>query len=400
MKALPTALSTGSKSLRPRENSFVRVALDVPLATLFDYSVPDGVQVAPGDRVVVPFGARQRLGVVIEVDAASELPASKIKSLIAIRDDAPRLPPEWVELMRFLAGYYQRPLGETVMASLPPRLRSVKPLPKKSLLPQEAPAALRFVPNHVPGASQREAIARISAALGSFTAFLLHGVTGSGKTEVYLHAIAKVLERGAQAIVLVPEISLTPQLEARFRDAFPATRVALLHSALEDVARTSAWLDAARGDDGILLGTRLAVHPPLPRLELIVVDEEHDTSFKQQEGLRYSARDAAVYRAKLARCPVVLGTATPSLETWHNWQARRYERLELPERASAGARLPAVRTVDLRQETAEHGFSQKILAGIKERLAKGEQSLVFLNRRGYAPVLACEACGWVPGCTA
>ena len=375
------------------------MALDVPLARLFDYVLPEGMQVAPGDRVIVPFGARQRLGVVIEVDAASDLPASRVKPLVAIRDDAPRLPAEWLELMRFLAGYYQRPLGETVIASLPPRLRSIKPLPKKSLLAQAASPAMRFVPNHAPSASQREAIERITAALGGFTAFLLHGVTGSGKTEVYLHAIAKVLERGAQAIVLVPEISLTPQLEARFREAFPATRVALLHSALEDVARTSAWLDAARGDAGLVLGTRLAVLAPLPRLELIVVDEEHDTSFKQQEGLRYSARDAAVYRAKLARCPVVLGTATPSLETWHNWQARRYERLELPERASAGARLPSVRTVDLRQETAEHGFSRKILEGIKERLAKGEQSLVFLNRRGYAPVLACEACGWCAGCT-
>jgi primosomal protein N' (replication factor Y) (superfamily II helicase) len=371
----------------------------VPLARLFDYAVPEGMQVALGDRAIVPFGARQRLGVVIEVDAASALPASRLKSLAGIRDDAPRLTPEWLELMRFLAGYYQRPLGETVIASLPPRLRSVKPLPKKSLLPQEALPEMRFVPNHVPSENQRLAIERIAAALGGFTAFLLHGVTGSGKTEVYLHAIARVLERGAQAIVLVPEISLTPQLEARFRDAFPATRVALLHSALEDVARTSAWLDAARGDAGIVLGTRLAVLAPLPRLALVVVDEEHDTSFKQQEGLRYSARDAAVYRAKLAGCPVILGTATPSLETWHNWQARRYERLELPERAAPGARLPEVRTVDLKQETPEQGFSRKILEGIKERLARREQSLVFINRRGYAPVLACEACGWSAGCT-
>src|SRR6266446_925298 len=238
MKALPTDLSTGSKSLQPRRISCVRVALDVPLARLFDYAVPEGMQVAPGDRVLVPFGARQRLGVVIEVDAASALPASRLKTLTGIRDDAPRLPHEWLELMRFLAGYYQRPLGETVIASLPPRLRSVKPLPKKSLLPQDALAAMRFVPNHVPSASQRLAIERITAALGGFTAFLLHGVTGSGKTEVYLHAIAKVLERGAQAIVLVPEISLTPQLEARFRDAFPVTRVALLHCSLMDVART------------------------------------------------------------------------------------------------------------------------------------------------------------------
>src|ERR1700704_231511 len=176
MKALPTAWSTGSKSLRPRGISCVRIALDVPLARLFDYAVPEGLQVAPGDRVIVPFGARQRLGVVIEVGAASALPASRLKTLAGIRDDAPRLPPEWLELMRFLAGYYQRPLGETGIASLPPRLRSIKPLPKKSLLTQDASPAMRFVPNHAPSAHQREAIERITAALGGFTAFLLHGV--------------------------------------------------------------------------------------------------------------------------------------------------------------------------------------------------------------------------------
>src|SRR6185369_8219616 len=163
-------------------------------------------------------------------------------------------------------------------------------------------------------------------------------VTGSGKTEVYLQAIARVVAQGRQALVLVPEISLTPQLETRFRQAFPETRIALLHSGLEDVARTTAWLEAARGDAAIVLGTRLAVLAPMPRLALAVVDEEHDSSFKQQEGLRYSARDAAVYRAKLVGCPVVLGTATPSLETWQNWRTGRYERLELPERAAPGAK--------------------------------------------------------------
>ena len=373
----------------------MRVALDVPLQKLFEYSIPAEIEARVGDRVAVRFGAQQKIGVVIEERVTPQLAIERIKPISAKRDDAPRLPEDWIALMRFLSGYYQRPLGETLIGALPPRLRSIKPLPKKVLNDEQAGSGTRFVQNHTLTELQTSVVERVAAG---FHAYLLHGVTGSGKTEVYLHAIAKVLERGGQAIVLVPEISLTPQLEARFREAFPATRVALLHSALEDVARTSAWLDAARGDAGLVLGTRLAVLAPLPRLELIVVDEEHDTSFKQQEGLRYSARDAAVYRAKLARCPVVLGTATPSLETWHNWQARRYERLELPERASAGARLPAVRTVDLRQETPEQGFSRKILDGIKERLAKGEQSLIFLNRRGYAPVLACEACGWCAGC--
>jgi primosomal protein N' (replication factor Y) len=386
--------------LQARDFSCIRTALDVPLATLFDYANPEGVNAQTGDRVIVPFGARQKIGVVIESGVASALPESRLKPLIAVRDDAPRLSAQWIELMRFLSGYYQRPLGETVIASLPPRLRSVKPLPKKVLAREAAaataPSTPRFVPNHEPTPAQREAIERIAGA-SAFATFLLHGVTGSGKTEVYLHAISRIVARGGQALVMVPEISLTPQLEARFRAAFPDARLALLHSGLEDIARTSAWLDAARGDAAIVLGTRLAVLAPIPRLGLVVVDEEHDTSFKQQEGLRYSARDAAVYRAKLAGCPAVLGTATPSLETWHNWHTGRYERLELPERAAAGARLPEVRTVDLRHG-AEDGFSPRVLSAIGERLARGEQSLVFINRRGYAPVLSCEACGWAAGC--
>jgi primosomal protein N' (replication factor Y) len=299
--------------------------------------------------------------------------------------------------MRFLSSYYQRPLGETIIAALPPRLRSVKPLPRKALeIPP--PGSPRFVAPHSLTAEQSAAAQRISASLGRFAAFLLHGVTGSGKTEVYLHVIAEVVRAGGQALVLVPEISLTPQLEARFRQAFPEANIALMHSALEDIARTKAWLAAARGEAAIILGTRLAVLAPLTKLSLIVVDEEHDASFKQQEGLRYSARDAAVYRAKLAGCPVVLGTATPSLETWHNMRAGRYERIGLPHRASPGARLPSVRTVDLRRSPAEHGFVREVLEGLDQRLQRAEQSLVFINRRGYAPVLACEACGWCAGC--
>ncbi len=197
---------------------------------------------------------------------------------------------------------------------------------------------------------------------------------------------------------MVPEIGLTPQLEARFRHAFPRENIAILHSALEAGARTHAWLDAARGEAGIVLGTRLAALTPLPCLGLVVVDEEHDTSFKQQEGLRYSGRDAAVFRAKVAGCPVVLGTATPALETWHNCRAGRYERIDLPERAVPGATLPRVRLVDLRIESADHGFARSTVEAIRSRLARGEQSLVFINRRGYSPALACESCGWAAGC--
>jgi len=371
------------------------VALDVPLQKLFEYSLPEEIEAQVGDRVAVRFGAQQKIGVVIEERIAPELARDRIKPISARRDDAPRLPQDWIALMRFLSGYYQRPLGETVISSLPPRLRSTKPLPKKVLKGVEAPSGTRFVQMHQLTELQKGVVERVAAG---FHAYLLHGVTGSGKTEVYLHLVARTLERGQQALVLVPEISLTPQLEARFRHAFPDTQIALMHSGLEDIARTGAWLAAARGSAGIVLGTRLAVLAPLARLGLIVVDEEHDASFKQQEGLRYSARDAAVYRAKLAGCPVILGTATPSLETWHNWTQGRYERLEMPERASPGARLPTVKTVDLKQDPADQGFSKKVLDEIANRLARREQSLIFINRRGYAPVLACEACGWTAGC--
>jgi primosomal protein N' (replication factor Y) len=370
----------------------------VPVAKLFDYALPEASTAQVGDRVVVPFGARQQLGVVLETGAVSELPANRMKSIAAVRDDAPRLSSEWLELMRFLSSYYQRPLGETIIAALPPRLRSVRPLPRKALSLPEETAAPRFVPPHPLTAEQRTAVRRIAESAGRFEAFLLHGVTGSGKTEVYLHLIAGVIERGAQALVLVPEISLTPQLEERFRHAFPQARLAVMHSGLEDVARTRAWLEASRADAAIVLGTRLAILAPLPKLGLIVVDEEHDASFKQQEGLRYSARDAAVYRARLAGCPVVLGTATPSLETWHNWRSGRYARLELAERAVPGSRLPQVRIVDMTREATDMGFTGSLASSIKTRLERGEQSLVFINRRGYAPVLACEACGWTAGC--
>ncbi len=397
MKALPTVLSTNHKSLPGQKNSCIKVALDVPLAKLFDYALPAGVTVASGERVAVPFGNRAQIGVVVQADAASHISPERLKLISAVRDDAPALPAQWLQLMEFLSGYYQRPLGETIIAALPPRLRSIKPLPRKALEPAR-PSSPRFVAPHSLTPSQADAAQRIAARLGSFAAILLHGVTGSGKTEVYLHVIAEVLRAGGQVIVLVPEISLTPQLEARFRDAFPEAQIALMHSALEDTARTRAWLGAARGEASIVLGTRLALLAPLPRLALIVVDEEHDTSFKQQEGLRYSARDAAVYRARLAGCPVVLGTATPSLESWHNFMAGRYERIALAERASPGAQLPAVRTVDLRRFPMEQGFTAEVLDHIGRRLARGEQSLVFINRRGYAPVLACEACGWCAGC--
>jgi primosomal protein N' (replication factor Y) len=379
----------------------LRVALDVPVAKLFDYLIDEAGSAASGDRVVVPFGARQRVGVVVDIGDASSVATAKLKPVERVLDGAPRLSADWLELMRFLASYYQRPFGETVAAALPMRLRSPKALPKQRKSPAgtEADPPHLFVSGHELNSAQAEAAARIGACLGTFRPFLLHGITGSGKTEVYLRLVAQALGRGLQALVLVPEIGLTPQLEARFRHAFPGSRIAVLHSALQDTARTHAWLDAARGDASIILGTRLAVLAPVARLGIVIVDEEHDASFKQQEGLRYSGRDAAVLRGKLAACPVVLGTATPSLETWYNCRAGRYERLGLPERAVPGATLPIVRTVDLRVDSAEHGLAAPVLEAIRARLSRREQSLVFINRRGYAPVLSCESCGWAAGCT-
>jgi primosomal protein N' (replication factor Y) len=376
----------------------LRVALEVPVAKLFDYLDNDSEHAETGDRVVVPFGARERVGVVVEVAEESAVATERLKPAARVLAGAPRLSADWLDFMRFLAGYYQRPFGETVAGALPPRLRSLKALPRKKKQAEAAGDAARFVSSAQPNEAQAAAIERIGAALGSFKPFLLHGITGSGKTEVYLRLIAQVVARGQQALALVPEIGLTPQLEARFREAFPDARIVVMHSALEDTARTHGWLDAANGEAQIVLGTRLAVLAPMPRLGLVVVDEEHDASFKQQEGLRYSARDAAVLRAQRAGCPVVLGTATPSLETWQNARSGRYEQVGLPQRAVPGARLPTVRTLDLRTDPAEHGLAKSAIDAIRARLARGEQSLVFINRRGYAPVLACEACGWAAGC--
>ncbi|MDT6962180.1 primosomal protein N' [Cupriavidus sp. SZY C1] len=253
-------------------------------------------------------------------------------------------------------------------------------------------------------AEQQQAVDAIGAAAG-YTAFLLHGVTGSGKTEVYLHAIAARLaaDPAAQVLMLVPEINLTPQLQARIAERFPHMPLAVLHSGLADQERSLQWLAAHRGEARIVLGTRMAVMASMPHLALIVVDEEHDTSYKQQEGLRYSARDLAVWRANQLGIPVVLGSATPSMETWQRAEQGAYRKLVLRERAQADAALPVVRLIDLnherqRQRPLFEGLSVPLLDAIQQRLDRGQQSLLFLNRRGYAPVLACDSCGWLSGC--
>ncbi|MGZ8216920.1 primosomal protein N' [Methylomagnum sp.] len=245
-------------------------------------------------------------------------------------------------------------------------------------------------------AHQETAVAAVTEALGGYRAFLLEGVTGSGKTEVYLRVAQEVLARGGQTMILLPEISLTPQLEARFRARFAAP-VVVYHSALNDNERRRAWLAMQRGEAAILLGTRSAVFTPLRAPGLIVLDEEHDTSFKQHDGFRYSARDVAVMRANLLNIPVLLGSATPSLETLHNARLGRYHWLRLPERAG-GAAEPTFRLLDIRGQRLTEGISGRLAADIKETLARGEQALLFVNRRGFAPTLICHACGWVAQC--
>ena len=245
---------------------------------------------------------------------------------------------------------------------------------------------------------QMHAIAAIRAEAGRFAPWLLQGVTGSGKTEVYMHLIADTLAQHKQALILVPEINLTPQTEARFRTRFPEASIVSLHSNLSEGERLKNWLIALEGNAQIVLGTRLAVFTPMPKLGLIVVDEEHDGSFKQQDGMRYSARDVAVFRAREAKIPIVLGSATPALETWYNARGERYQLLELKTRAVEAARHPEVKCIDLRREQLTEGLSAPLIMALKQRLKRGEQSLLFINRRGYAPVLMCGACGWLGGC--
>jgi primosomal protein N' (replication factor Y) len=373
----------------------VRVALDLPLPRLFDYFCAEALDDDVGYRVSVPFGRGEKVGVIVAVLSESDQPTDKLKHAQTVLRDMPRLPPDWLALCEFCARYYQHPLGEVLSLALPPMLRKGK-LPRK--LKDKATAKQDVVVQrptlHV---EQQAAYAAIDAATGRFQPFLLHGITGSGKTEVYLHAIEAVLARGQQALMLVPEIALTPQLEGRVAARFPNAKIVSAHSGLADAARARGFLDALEGRADIVMGTRLSVFTPLPRLGLIVVDEEHDASFKQQEGLRYSARDMAVLRAKQLDVPIVLGSATPSLETWYHAQSGRYTLLQLTNRAVAEA-PPRVRCIDTRREKLQDGLSAAMLGAIEHRLGRGEQSLIFLNRRGYAPVLACPACGWVSTC--
>lgn len=382
----------------------LKVALDTPLDTCFDYRwIGSNEPPLPGQLALVPFGRREVVGMIVAIAEESTVPVDKLKDILAVRTQLPPLSAEWRALCAFAADYYQRPLGEVSMPGLPKNLRVAKTISLDRALKKlvQIDHTLDPTPADAPqlNAAQRHAADAIAAAQG-FSPTLLYGVTGSGKTEVYLQAAAQMLahKEPAQILILVPEINLTPQLENNVRARFPGVPVATLHSGLAEGERMSNWLAAHIGHARIILGTRLAILASLPHLRLIIIDEEHDPSYKQQEGLRYSARDLAVWRARQLAIPVVLGSATPSPETWHHAQSGRYARLELRERASKDAVLPKVRLIDMERDKPAEGITSTLVSALKSRLACGEQSLLFLNRRGYAPVLSCDACGWISNC--
>ncbi len=454
--------------------SIVRVALDIPLATLFDYTVDAAMEIVVGQRVTVPFGKRQMLGVVMEYVASSEMDAAKIKPITRALNDCAPLSDELLRLLNFCSEYYRYPIGQTVLPALPTRLRSDEPIVVKPIVsyrlsalgaaldlnalpknkkvqlriltllaerphskvelkavattvsaalnvmmgegwiesfdaPQTIKSSVRaelveaaqcshvFNNAHTLTTEQQVAVDAVTSAK-KFQCFLLHGITGSGKTEVYVHLMHHALQSGGQVLLLVPEINLTPQLEQYFRSRFHDVDITSLHSGLSEKARLENWLQAQHGTAKIILGTRLSVFAELPNLALIIVDEEHDASFKQQDGLRYSARDVAIFRASQRGVPIVLGSATPSLESYYNAQNNRYKMLTLTQRAAATAQLPSVRCIHIKQTTMHQGVSENLLREIALRISRGEQSLVFINRRGYAPVLMCGGCGWLSDC--
>lgn len=372
----------------------------------------------PGTLVRVPLGKREVLGVVWDADQATgELPeGASMRAIAGVLEGVAPLDATWRRLVAFAARYYQRALGEVATAALPPQLRDLRPeqLERRLRRPGKpsAESSESAIQNIALSAEQESARARISAESGPF---LLFGSTGSGKTEVYLRCVQEALEaesEGAcptQALVMVPEINLTPQLEERFTQRFAgrfgAGAVVSLHSGMTNPQRLKSWLAAHNGTARIVLGTRMAVFASMPGLRLIVVDEEHDPSYKQQEGARYSARDLAIWRGREQGAKVILGSATPSLESWHasrpptpeDPDGGRYVRLHMPSRIGAGA-LARVRRVDMNQQPRRAVFSAPLLQAITERVARGEQSMVLLNRRGYAPVLHCVDCGWKSDC--
>lgn len=425
-----------------------------------------------GQRVLVPFGRRSQIGIVMALADSSDFALEKLKPILQVFADETPLDAEILRLIKFSADYYQYPFGQALLSALPARLRQIAPavtrkqyayqltalgltidiaqIPKRQLVTRRVFAALQASARALSeleldeiSASARKAIKsllhlawvsslQIEAGLRlpaialaavpelnaeqtlavqsilqestGFKAWLLHGITGSGKTEVYIRLMQEVLQHdGAQVLVLVPEINLTPQLESRFRSRLANFPLVSLHSNLSEGERLHHWQLAQSGAAKIIIGTRLAIFTPLPKLKLIIIDEEHDSSYKQQDSMRYHARDVALVRAKRLHIPVVLGSATPALESWHNAtahqaQANKYNLLSLNQRAVSAAKLPQIECIDTTKVHLQQGLTPQLVAALRLRLARKEQSLLFINRRGYSPVLLCAACHWIAPC--
>ena len=434
-----------------------RIAVNVPLSDgLLTYSHSEPLP--QGTRVLVPFRNKTVVGIVWETDIAPDMDAARILSIQTTFSDEPPLPESWRDLLSFTSRYYHYPTGQAVFAALPQGLKETRavempqpplfyalneagraqtPPPARfnkkaalwdallsggmtmAALKQVNAQAAKLIEDWAEqgwietteaakpvlrssefqlNANQQKASDEIQTAFGSFQPFLLYGITGSGKTEVYFDVMAKVLAQGRQVLFLLPEINLTPQLLKRVENRFADVPTAVLHSQMAAGRRTQDYLRAMLGQAKLVIGTRLAVFTPMDDVGLIVVDEEHDGSFKQDNELRYHARDLAVWRAKQSGCPVVLGSATPSLESWHKAQSGAYRLLQLTERAHAAAQLPQVDILNVGRLKLDNGFSPQALQLLKQNFEAGGMSLVYLNRRGFAPALFCGDCGHTFGC--
>ena len=452
------------------KTKILRVAVPSPLRRAFDYLPPHGSseeQFQPGQRIRVPFGPREIVGILLSVEQQTAIEPDKLKNAVKRLDNEPPIPQNLFKLCQWASHYYHHPIGEVFANAIPSLMRqgestadqhhwcwkitpaglnvnesSLKNAPRqaealatlgqhsdgltepalkslgiKSLqlnalqrkgfaakfirpeqpLPHDHQSTLKEAPFHL-NEEQQSSIEPIFCAIDQQQpqTFLLHGVTGSGKTEIYLQLIARCLQQQQQALVLVPEIGLTPQTLNRFENRFNC-RIAALHSGLSERVRFENWINAQKGKAEIIIGTRSAIFTPLIRPGLIIIDEEHDSSYKQQEGFRYSARDLAMVRAKIERIPIVLGSATPALESLNNALQGRYQYLSLTQRV-ANKKLPTPKRVDMRNKKLHQGISEPVLQAIENHLKQNNQALIFVNRRGYAPVLMCHACGWNHQC--
>lgn len=374
--------------------TILRVCIPNTKHEYFDYLPLPNIKPIIGARVWVPFGKKKRVGIIIGT-GAPENHRFKLKAIDSIIDQTPLLPEQLLALCRWMARYYHAPLSDVLTLAIPKKYReglATTPLNTPSIPIESTTAPLQLNPE------QASAFQIILAALGHYQAFVLDGVTGSGKTEVYLQLAARVFEKKQQVLILVPEIGLTPQLLARFQARFNIP-MAALHSHVTDKARLDTWTLARTNQIQLIIGTRTALFTPMPTLGLIIIDEEHDASFKQQEGIRYSARDAALVRAHQANIPIILGSATPSLESLHNCTLKKYTRLYLTQKAENQNPLH-YQLIDLRRQQLTDGLAYPTIKAIKKHIDAGNQALVFINRRGFSPVLLCHACGWMADCRA